>query len=179
VVVLAAGYLPFNDGSLVNMYRKIYAGKFRCPAWFSPALRRVLDPDPATRIDADGIVAHPWFRHGASDEEESWWWFKDDDVASRDMTAFDMLTFSSGSDLSAIFGAGPGKERVFVSEPAAGSRRPGKRKGSASSEREEALLCTSRAAASSPSSGSPTRSRWSRSSRETAHGSGRTACRRP
>jgi serine/threonine protein kinase len=131
--VLAAGYLPFNDASLANMYRKIHAGRFRCPAWFSPALRhlvrRVLDPDPATRIDADGIVAHPWFRHGASDEdlarltrghEEAWWWFKDDgDVASRDMTAFDILTFSSGSDLSAILGAGPGKERVFVSEPAA------------------------------------------------------------
>ncbi|KAJ1292417.1 hypothetical protein BS78_02G390000 [Paspalum vaginatum] len=139
--VLAAGYLPFNDASLVNMYRKIYAGRFRCPGWFSPALRdlvrRVLHPDPAARIDADGIVAHPWFRAGASDEElgrlargheEERACFaaaahegKDDhdDMASREMTAFDILSFSRGSDLSALFGDGPGKERVFVGEPAA------------------------------------------------------------
>ncbi|XP_066395514.1 CBL-interacting protein kinase 29-like [Miscanthus floridulus] len=134
--VLAAGYLPFNDASLVNMYRKIYAGRFRCPAWFSPALRdllrRVLDPDPSARIDADGIVAHPWFRHGASDEElgrlmhgggeqeEAWFGpaeFKADEE-DREPTAFDILSFSPGSDLSALF-VGGGKERVFVAEPAA------------------------------------------------------------
>ncbi|XP_044983818.1 CBL-interacting protein kinase 29-like [Hordeum vulgare subsp. vulgare] len=85
--VLAAGYLPFNDASLINMYRKIYAGRFCCPNWFSPALRhllrRILDPNPATRIDMDGIMEHPWFCHGAGGngeleklmhghEEEAW-----------------------------------------------------------------------------------------------------------
>ncbi|XP_062189029.1 CBL-interacting protein kinase 29-like [Phragmites australis] len=130
--VLAAGYLPFNDASLVNMYRKIYAGKFRCPSWFSPALRglvrRILDPNPDTRIDTAGILSHPWFCDSASDdelarlmrghEEEAWFKpeFKED--MARAMTAFDILTFSPGSDLSGLFGAGPGKERVFVSEPA-------------------------------------------------------------
>ncbi|KAE8773679.1 CBL-interacting protein kinase 29 [Hordeum vulgare] len=72
--VLAAGYLPFNDTSLINMYRKIYAGRFRCPNWFSPALRhllrRILDPNPATRIDTDGIMEHPWFCHGAGGDGE-------------------------------------------------------------------------------------------------------------
>ncbi|KAG0546316.1 hypothetical protein BDA96_02G437200 [Sorghum bicolor] len=138
--VLAAGYLPFNDASLVNMYRKIYAGRFRCPGWFSPALRdllrRVLDPDPSARIDADGIVAHPWFRHGASDEElgrlmhggggeqeEEEAWFgpvgeSKADEEDREPTAFDILSFSPGSDLSALF-LGTGKERVFVGEPVA------------------------------------------------------------
>ncbi|XP_066381593.1 CBL-interacting protein kinase 29-like [Miscanthus floridulus] len=134
--VLAAGYLPFNDASLVNMYRKIYAGRFRCPGWFSPALRdllrRVLDPDPSARFDADGIVAHPWFRHGASDEElgrlmhgggeqeEAWFGPAETkaDEDDREPTAFDILSFSPGSDLSALF-VGAGKERVFVGEPAA------------------------------------------------------------
>jgi serine/threonine protein kinase len=142
--VLAAGYLPFNDASLVNMYRKIYAGKFRCPAWFSPGLRdllrRVLHPSPDARVDADGIAAHPWFRDGATDEElarlltgchrdddededEEAAWFKaelkeGEGGAAREMTAFDILSFSAGSDLSALLGAGPGKERVFVGEAA-------------------------------------------------------------
>jgi carbon catabolite-derepressing protein kinase len=138
--VLAAGYLPFNDASLVNMYRKIYAGRFRCPAWFSPALRdllrRVLHPDPSARADADSIVAHPWFRHGASDEEmgrlmhggggdedeEAWVGAAaDEDDAGREPTAFDILSFSPGCDLSALFlGGGWCKERVFVGEAAAG-----------------------------------------------------------
>ncbi|XP_048554680.1 CBL-interacting protein kinase 29-like [Triticum urartu] len=132
--VLAAGYLPFNDASLINMYRKIYAGRFRCPYWFSPALRhllrRILDPNPATRIDTDGILEHPWFRHGASGdgeleklmrghEEEAWFKTEFKEDMARDMTAFDILAFSPGSDLSGLFVAGPGTERVFVGEPAA------------------------------------------------------------
>ncbi|VAH42232.1 hypothetical protein VPH35_026977 [Triticum aestivum] len=132
--VLAAGYLPFNDASLINMYRKIYAGRFRCPNWFSPALRhllrRILDPNPGTRIDTDGIMEHPWFRHGASGdgeleklmrghEEEAWFETEFKEDMARDMTAFDILAFSPGSDLSGLFGAGPGTERVFVGEPAA------------------------------------------------------------
>ncbi|KAF8680627.1 hypothetical protein HU200_045656 [Digitaria exilis] len=122
--VLAAGYLPFNDASLVNMYRKIYAGRFRCPAWFSPALRdllrRVLDPNPDSRIDADGIVSHPWemARLMRDGHEEGEAWFEPDELKEedmgREMTAFDILSFSPGSDLSALFGAGPGKERVRV-----------------------------------------------------------------
>uniref|UniRef100_A0ACD5YBM6 Uncharacterized protein n=1 Tax=Avena sativa TaxID=4498 RepID=A0ACD5YBM6_AVESA len=136
--VLAAGYLPFNDASLINMYRKIYAGRFRCPSWFSPELRHllrhVLNPNPAARIDADGIMDHPWFRHGAAaggdedgelarlmrgHEEEAWFKTEFKEDMGRDMTAFDILAFSPGSDLSGLFGAGPGTERVFVGEPAA------------------------------------------------------------
>ncbi|KQK14650.1 CBL-interacting protein kinase 29 [Brachypodium distachyon] len=130
--VLAAGYLPFNDASLVNMYRKIYAGRFRCPPWFSrelrDLLRRILDPNPATRVSADGILSHPWFRGGASegeladlmrDEDEEEEFKEEEDMMGREMTAFDILGFSPGSDLSGMFGAGPGRERVFVGEPAA------------------------------------------------------------
>jgi hypothetical protein len=132
--VLAAGYLPFNDASLGNMYRKIYAGRFRCPNWFSPALRHllrcILDPNPATRIDTDGIMEHPWFCHGASGDdelarlmrghdEEAWFKTEFKEDIGRDMTAFDILAFSPGSDLSGLFDAGPGTERVFVGESAA------------------------------------------------------------
>ncbi|CAM0907665.1 unnamed protein product [Alopecurus aequalis] len=132
--VLAAGYLPFNDASLINMYRKIYAGRFRCPNWFSPALRHllrcILDPNPATRIDIDGIMDHPWFSHGESEDgelarlmrghdEEAWFKTEFKEDIGREMTAFDILAFSPGSDLSGLFGAEPGgTERVFVGEPA-------------------------------------------------------------
>ena len=29
--ILIVGYLPFNDGNLMALYRKIYKGEFRCP----------------------------------------------------------------------------------------------------------------------------------------------------
>uniref|UniRef100_A0A0A9FNN0 NAF domain-containing protein n=1 Tax=Arundo donax TaxID=35708 RepID=A0A0A9FNN0_ARUDO len=92
-------------------------------------MRCILNPDTDTRIHTDGILSHPWFRDGASDDEvaclmrghEEEAWFKPEckEDMARDMTAFDILSFSPGSDLSGLFGAGPGKERVFVGEPAA------------------------------------------------------------
>ncbi|KAL6202694.1 hypothetical protein ACLB2K_026399 [Fragaria x ananassa] len=52
--VLLAGYLPFDDSNLINLYRKISAGEFTCPPWLSfGAMKlkaRILDPNPMTRI---------------------------------------------------------------------------------------------------------------------------------
>ncbi|RCV25185.1 hypothetical protein SETIT_5G145700v2 [Setaria italica] len=66
--VLMAGYLPFQDRNLVGMYRKIHRGEFRCPKWFSPALkrllRRVLDTNPQRRATADEIMDNEWFKVG-------------------------------------------------------------------------------------------------------------------
>ncbi|CDY54010.1 hypothetical protein HID58_062574 [Brassica napus] len=61
--VLAAGFLPFNDPNVMNMYRKIYRGEYRCPRWMSPDLKRfvsrLLDINPETRITIDEILKDP------------------------------------------------------------------------------------------------------------------------
>ncbi|CAM8988092.1 unnamed protein product [Rhodiola kirilowii] len=66
--VLMAGYLPFHDQNVMNMYKKIYRGEFRCPRWFSPELtkmlHRLLDTNPATRITIAEIKEFRWFRKG-------------------------------------------------------------------------------------------------------------------
>lgn len=66
--VLLAGYLPFTDKNLMEMYRKICKGEFRCPQWFPPEVRkllsRILDPDPITRITLEKLMANPWFKKG-------------------------------------------------------------------------------------------------------------------
>ncbi|KAL2899946.1 CBL-interacting serine/threonine-protein kinase 11 [Bienertia sinuspersici] len=58
--VLSAGYLPFNDTNLMNLYRKIYRGDFRCPKFMSPELKnllgRLLDTNPDTRITIQEIM---------------------------------------------------------------------------------------------------------------------------
>ncbi|KAJ4982304.1 hypothetical protein NE237_033141 [Protea cynaroides] len=66
--VLLAGYLPFQDSNLMEMYRKISRGEFKCPGWFSPEVRkllvRILDPNPQTRLSIVKIMENPWFKKG-------------------------------------------------------------------------------------------------------------------
>ncbi|KAL0300659.1 UNVERIFIED_CONTAM: CBL-interacting protein kinase [Sesamum radiatum] len=66
--VLLAGYLPFHDSNLMEMYRKISKGEFKCPQWFPPEVRkllsRILDPNPSTRITVIRIMENSWFRKG-------------------------------------------------------------------------------------------------------------------
>ncbi|XP_042487091.1 CBL-interacting protein kinase 5-like [Macadamia integrifolia] len=66
--VLLAGYLPFQDANLMEMYRKISRGEFKCPNWFAPEVRklllRILDPNPSTRLSIAKIMENPWFKKG-------------------------------------------------------------------------------------------------------------------
>lgn len=66
--VLLAGYLPFHDQNLMELYKKISRGDFKCPNWFSADVRklllRILDPNPNTRITLDKIMETSWFKKG-------------------------------------------------------------------------------------------------------------------
>ncbi|XP_022927296.1 CBL-interacting protein kinase 5-like [Cucurbita moschata] len=68
--VLLAGYLPFHDPNLMEMYRKISRGEFKCPHWFPPEVRkllsRILDPNPQTRIKMAKLMENSWFKKGFS-----------------------------------------------------------------------------------------------------------------
>ncbi|PKA67229.1 CBL-interacting protein kinase 2 [Apostasia shenzhenica] len=68
--VLMAGYLPFHDPNLMEMYKKIGKAEFKCPNWFPSDVRRlisrILDPNPATRISIAKIKENSWFRKGFS-----------------------------------------------------------------------------------------------------------------
>ena len=119
--VLTAGYLPFNEGNLMALYRKIYKGEFRCPRWMSPDLKRflsrLLDTNPETRITIDEILKDPWFKKGGykahinfCNHEESEQVQKisrqDQDLKDLSLTnlnAFDIISFSWGLDLSGLF----------------------------------------------------------------------------
>ncbi|KAI4380126.1 hypothetical protein MLD38_006350 [Melastoma candidum] len=62
---LLAGYLPFDDPNLLNLYKKISTASYTCPQWFSDAqkrlIKRIFDPDPRKRITTQEIVEDPWF----------------------------------------------------------------------------------------------------------------------
>ncbi|GAA0167593.1 hypothetical protein LIER_22484 [Lithospermum erythrorhizon] len=66
--VLLAGFLPFHDTNLMELYRKIGRAQYRCPSWFPPEVRKllgkILDPNPNARISTAKIKESPWFRRG-------------------------------------------------------------------------------------------------------------------
>ncbi|KAJ4840969.1 CBL-interacting serine/threonine-protein kinase 6 [Turnera subulata] len=114
--VLLAGFLPFQDDNIVNMYRKIYRGDFKCPPWFSPEARRLvtklLDPNPNTRITINKIVESTWFRKAVpktvrSKEEMEFEAFEatngDKSKQPETLNAFHIISLSEGFDLSPLF----------------------------------------------------------------------------
>ncbi|WRX27761.1 Protein kinase domain - like 10 [Theobroma cacao] len=66
--VLMAGYLPFEDSNLTALYKKIFKADFNCPPWFSSSakklIKRILDPNPLTRITIPEIIENEWFKKG-------------------------------------------------------------------------------------------------------------------
>ncbi|OMO53108.1 hypothetical protein CCACVL1_28876 [Corchorus capsularis] len=143
--VLLAGYLPFHDSNLMEMYRKIGKGEFKFPNWFTPEVRRllskILDPNPSSRISMDKIMENSWFRKGLSPNlelldaevkevaplnvdavfdlntvvEE-----KQESTKPSNLNAFDIISLSAGFDLSGLFEEKEEKKEVrFTSNKAA------------------------------------------------------------
>ncbi|XP_004490705.1 CBL-interacting serine/threonine-protein kinase 2-like [Cicer arietinum] len=72
--VLLAGYVPFNDTNLMEMYKKVSKGDFKCPNWFPKNVKKLmckmLDPNPDTRISIDKIKRCSWFKYGANGRQK-------------------------------------------------------------------------------------------------------------
>ena len=70
--VLLAGFLPFDEPTMVSLFKKIQSGDYNFPRWFSPGARdlisSILVVDPAERFTLEQISDHPWFNVGYEDE---------------------------------------------------------------------------------------------------------------
>ncbi|KAL2932521.1 CBL-interacting protein kinase 2 [Bienertia sinuspersici] len=66
--VLLAGFLPFQDPNLMEMYRKIGKAECRFPNWIPSDAKRllvkILVPNSKTRISMAKIMENSWFRKG-------------------------------------------------------------------------------------------------------------------
>ncbi|CAJ2650110.1 unnamed protein product [Trifolium pratense] len=124
--VILAGYLPFDDRNLAVLYQKVLKGDFQMPKWLSPGaqniIKRILDPNPQTRITMAGIKEDLWFKEGynqADPEDEEEDVYVDDQAFSAHelsheeekrslespirMNAFQLIGMSSCLDLSGFF----------------------------------------------------------------------------
>ncbi|KAG9129433.1 hypothetical protein Leryth_018484 [Lithospermum erythrorhizon] len=84
--VLMAGYLPFEDTNLMELYKKIFKADIICPSWFSSSakklIKRILDPNLQTRITIAEVVANEWFKKGYQPPV-----FEQEDVSLDDVNA--------------------------------------------------------------------------------------------
>ncbi|KAM6327886.1 maternal embryonic leucine zipper kinase isoform 8-T10 [Alca torda] len=68
---LLCGFLPFDDNSLMAVYRRITRGKYSIPKWLSPGstllINQMLQVDPKKRITVKHLLSHPWLMQGYSD----------------------------------------------------------------------------------------------------------------
>ncbi|XP_009606835.1 CBL-interacting serine/threonine-protein kinase 21 isoform X1 [Nicotiana tomentosiformis] len=124
---LLAGYLPFDDSNLTNLYRKIYRAKCMFPRWFTEDQRklisRILDPNPKTRITIAEIIEDEWFQmdykpdvrveskqHNGKDDRYTTFNLIKETEAGNDVderpnfiNAFRLIAMSHDLDLSRIF----------------------------------------------------------------------------
>ncbi|KAH6818510.1 SOS3-interacting protein 3 [Perilla frutescens var. frutescens] len=131
--VLLAGYLPFQDDNIVSLYRKIYRGDFKFPAWLSSESRkiisRMLDPNPNTRISIAKIVSSSWFkksmprslRPNKHEEAEAEAADAGKGKETETLNAFHIISLSEGFNLSPLFEE---KRRVEKEELRFATTRP-------------------------------------------------------
>lgn len=66
--VLLAGFLPFDESTIVALFAKIQSADFTYPSWFSPEVRSLIDrmliADPKQRINLAELTKHPWYLGG-------------------------------------------------------------------------------------------------------------------
>ncbi|KAL1171732.1 hypothetical protein V6Z11_A05G303100 [Gossypium hirsutum] len=137
--VMLAGYLPFHDSNLIAIYRKISKAEYKFPNWFSPEvtklLSRILNPNPKARISIAKLMTNPWFRKGfnskpiqskvekvlvpadvdaafSSETKSNAFEAKKDMAKVTNLNAFDIISLSSGFDLSGLFVENDEKKEV-------------------------------------------------------------------
>lgn len=69
--VLLAGFLPFDESTIVALFAKIQNAEFTYPSWFTSEVRSLLDTmlvsDPKVRSSLTQVANHPWTISGAED----------------------------------------------------------------------------------------------------------------
>ncbi|PRQ37529.1 putative protein kinase CAMK-CAMKL-CHK1 family [Rosa chinensis] len=124
---LLAGHLPFDDSSLMNLYKKISRAEYRFPHWFTESQKKLIsgifDPNPKRRLTIPEIIENEWFQKDyiptcGNDSDEKI--YLDDVNAAFDsieenvketkipksssfINAFQLIAMSNDLDLSGLF----------------------------------------------------------------------------
>ncbi|KZV57042.1 CBL-interacting serine/threonine-protein kinase 7-like [Dorcoceras hygrometricum] len=116
--VFLVGRIPFDDSNLPNMYRAMHRREFEFPEWISKSAKsiiyKLMDPNPKTRLSLDELTNLSWFKKsislpnlGSETERNLGPEFLEQKECKplSKVNAFDIISMSSGLDLSGIFEA--------------------------------------------------------------------------
>ncbi|KAI3737827.1 hypothetical protein L2E82_27840 [Cichorium intybus] len=112
--VMLTGYLPFDDRNLAVIYQKISKGDVWMPKWMSTGakslIKRILDPNPKTRITMRDIKLDEWFKQDytpAKPDEDEVLLIQETAVENQEsptyINAFELIGMSWSLDLSGFF----------------------------------------------------------------------------
>ncbi|KAK8465677.1 hypothetical protein PHAVU_009G145400 [Phaseolus vulgaris] len=130
--VLLAGYLPFDELDLTTLYSKIERAEFSSPPWFPVGakilIKRILDPNPETRMTIEQIRNDEWFQRSyvpvslleyedvnlddvnaafdEAEEQRADQQCDNEDMGPLMLNAFDLIILSQGLNLATIFDRG-------------------------------------------------------------------------
>ncbi|XP_059291158.1 CBL-interacting serine/threonine-protein kinase 7-like [Lycium ferocissimum] len=119
-----SGSLPFDDGNIPDMYRAMHRRVFQFPDWVSKPARNVinklLDPNPNTRLSIEQLMKLSWFKKSATKMGHSSHHqvqvgeclFEKDCRTLGRVNAFDIISMSSGLDLTGLFEIGLSKKEM-------------------------------------------------------------------
>ncbi|XP_010522507.1 PREDICTED: CBL-interacting serine/threonine-protein kinase 7-like [Tarenaya hassleriana] len=114
---LLTGFLPFRDDNVVVMYQMIRRRDFKFPDSIRKSTRsiifKLLDPNPGTRIGLEEVMQTRWFKRHLEKQNttESSNSGKFEIVTAN---AFDIISLSSGLDLSGMFEAKSRRGKRFT-----------------------------------------------------------------
>ncbi|CAF2153404.1 BnaA01g24250D [Brassica napus] len=120
--VLLVGEVPFDDSNIASMYRKIQRRDYKFPSWISKQAKSIiyqmLDPNPVTRMGIETVMKTTWFKKSLDASQFN---FESEPVLekSSSITAFDLISLSSGLDLSGLFESKKKRERRFTAKVSA------------------------------------------------------------
>ncbi|KAJ3708008.1 hypothetical protein LUZ61_011713 [Rhynchospora tenuis] len=119
---MLSGYVPFQDRSRTNLYRKISRAEYTFPEWFTPSqkriISRILTPMPTKRATIAEILSDSWFqvdyKPSVGFEDESCTNSEEANSTLRErclengnperiINAFELIAMSSELDLSGFF----------------------------------------------------------------------------
>jgi len=71
--VLLAGFLPFDEKTIMELFAKIQNADYTCPSFFSPEIKRVIElilvADPKLRISSSDLKRHAYLSHLFTDAD--------------------------------------------------------------------------------------------------------------
>ncbi|XP_028104348.1 CBL-interacting serine/threonine-protein kinase 7-like [Camellia sinensis] len=123
--LFVTGNLPFDDSNLAAMYQKIRRREFKFPNWVSKQskfiIRNLLDPNPNSRMSLETLMGQSWFKKSLPLELSEEHCLCPqlgvllDNESKFNVNAFDIISMSSGLDLSRLF-ENNGRERRFTTK---------------------------------------------------------------